>query len=696
MQACLEAVFPFRLKPAFQRGDLPAWKTEERKMYLDSPDAGGGDVEKDAPARTDNGGGNRDLAATLHERFGFDAFKPGQREVIEHLLAGHSAAAVFPTGGGKSLCYQLPAVLLPGLTLVVSPLIALMKDQIDALAARGIAARRLDSTLTADGYREVMDEVRSGRLRMLYVAPERFNNERFREAIGRVRVSLFAVDEAHCISEWGHNFRPDYLKLAQFARLCRAERMFALTATATQRVLDDICREFRIEPQCAVRTGFYRPNLTLLTTPVDASQRDSELVERLRSRPPGPAIVYVTLQRTAEEVAARLVRAGFPARAYHAGMKDDDRAAVQDWFLGSDRGVVVATIAFGMGIDKANIRYIYHYNPPKSLENFAQEIGRAGRDGAPATCEVLFVPDDLNVLENFTYGDTPTAGAVTNLLGELFGLGDEFDVSFYELSASHDIRILVVRTLLCYLELLGYLEGGTPFYSSYRFQPLVSSAEILSHFEGERRTFLENVLRHAAKARTWFTLNADEVSHSLGCPRDRIVRALDYLAEQQWLELKAEGVRQRYRRLRLPENLSALAAKLHERTLQREKSEIDRLGQVLGLVRHDGCQVAALGAHFAERRDRPCGHCSWCLGGQKPVAVPERKVPEIDPNVWRRAATVREEHASVFCDPRVLARFLCGVSSPALVRAKLTRHDLFGALADVPFAKIHQHAAKKR
>src|SRR5690625_1721774 len=182
------------------------------------------------------------IRTALKQHFGYDAFRPGQEEVIEHLLAGQSAAAVFPAGGGKSLCYQLPALLLPGLTLVVSPLIALMKDQIDALAARGIAARRLDSSLSADEYRTVMNEVRDGSLRLLYVAPERFNNERFRHAIADVRVSLFAVDEAHCISEWGHNFRPDYLKLAEFAQQMQAERVLALTATATPEVLADICR----------------------------------------------------------------------------------------------------------------------------------------------------------------------------------------------------------------------------------------------------------------------------------------------------------------------------------------------------------------------------------------------------------------------------------------------------------------------
>jgi ATP-dependent DNA helicase RecQ len=238
----------------------------------------------------------------LRQHFGFEGFLPGQKAVIEHLLSGHSAAAVFPTGSGKSLCYQLPALLLPGLTLVVSPLIALMKDQIDALARRGIAAARLDSTLDANQHRAVMDRVRSGELRLLYVAPERFNNERFRESIAPVRISLFAVDEAHCISEWGHNFRPDYLKLAGFARDCGAERVLALTATATERVLEDICGNLEIDPERAVRTGFYRPNLAISTIPVRAAERDSVLLDSLRAGPSGSTIVYVTLQRSDDDI----------------------------------------------------------------------------------------------------------------------------------------------------------------------------------------------------------------------------------------------------------------------------------------------------------------------------------------------------------------------------------------------------------
>ena len=216
--------------------------------------------------------------------------------------------------------------------------------------------------------------------------------------------------------------------------------------------------------------------------------------------------------------------------------------------MNSTSGIVVATIAFGMGIDKADIRYVYHYNPPKSLENYSQEIGRAGRDGLPAVCEMLLCPDDLNPLENFAFGDTPSRAAVDRLLKEVFDQGPEFDVSYYELSGLCDIRPLVVRTLLTYLELDGFLAGGTPFFSSYRFQPLRSSAEILAEFDGERRQFLRRIFQHAKKARTWFQIDLNEVARALDAPRDRVVRALDYLGERGWLKVDVSGTRHRYRR----------------------------------------------------------------------------------------------------------------------------------------------------
>ncbi|MEN8178242.1 MAG: RecQ family ATP-dependent DNA helicase [Pseudomonadota bacterium] len=632
------------------------------------------------------------IQTALQQYFGFTELRPGQQAVMQHLLDGHSAAAVFPTGGGKSLCYQLPALLLPGVTLVVSPLIALMKDQIDALTTRGISACRLDSSLSADEYRKVVQRLRSGELRLLYVAPERFNNERFRAMLKPIRIALFAVDEAHCISEWGHNFRPDYLKLAGFARQFGAERILALTATATPTVLDDICRLFGIEPDCAVGTGFYRPNLHIDTRVVEGSERDRVLLEAIGLNPPGPAIIYVTLQKTAEEVAQRLADAGLPARAYHAGLKDEIRNQVQEWFMTSSNAIVVATIAFGMGVDKADIRAVYHYNLPKSLENYSQEIGRAGRDGAPSVCQMLACPDDLNVLENFVYGDTPDKTALSSLINELFAQEQSFDVSLYTLSARHDIRPLVLRTLLTYLELAGYLESGTPFYADYKFKPLQSSAEILSRFQGERRDFLAALFRRAVKGRIWFSIDPAEAATSLQTTRNRIVLALEWLGEQQLLEVKVAGIRHRFQLLRQPDAIEALTEELHQRMVKREEAEIHRLQQVLDLVTLDGCQSNALAHHFGEQRDAPCGHCSWCQRGKS--ELPPRQAQTISDAFWQEISVVRQEQSEILAQPRLLSRFLCGITSPRLSRSKLTRHPLFGSLENVSFRKVLSQAQK--
>jgi ATP-dependent DNA helicase RecQ len=621
----------------------------------------------------------------LTARFGFEAFRPGQAQVVDALLAGRSALAVFPTGAGKSLCYQLPALLLDGVTVVVSPLIALMKDQIDFLTARGIDAARLDSSLGADEARAVSARMRSGTLRLLYVAPERFNNERFLAQLGETPIALFAVDEAHCISEWGHNFRPDYLKLAARARELGAERVLALTATATPAVAEDIRRGFGIAEADSVVTGFYRPNLTLLTTPVAREERDQALGERLRDRPPGSTIVYVTLQRTAVEVAHLLAEAGVPARPYHAGMSADDRVATQNWWTASDRNVVVATIAFGMGIDKADVRAVYHYNLPKSLESYSQEVGRAGRDGRPSTCELLACVDDVPALENFAYGDTPTREAVGALLAEVLAHepGEEFDVSEYDLSARHDIRQLVLRTILTYLELDGLLRQGTPFYAGYRLRPLEGELDdVAARFEGERADFLRGLFASGKTGRTWTSIDPD------GPDRRRILAALEYLEEQGLIELRAEEVRQRYTLLEQPASVDGVVDQVVARLERREVSETQRVARVVALVEHDGCQVRELAAYFGEERAEPCGHCTHCLAGKQLLDAPAT-YPEIDELVDRgEVERARAEHPGALGAPRQLARWLCGISSPATTRAKLTREPLFGTLSEQRFADV--------
>jgi ATP-dependent DNA helicase RecQ len=637
-------------------------------------------------------GNDQRTLGVLAARFGFASFRPGQQQVVEALLADRSALAVFPTGAGKSLCYQLPALLLDGVTVVVSPLIALMKDQIDFLVRQGVEAARLDSSLGPDEVRDVSDRLRSGRLKLLYVAPERFNNERFLAQLAKTKIALFVVDEAHCISEWGHNFRPDYLKLAARARELGAGRVLALTATATPAVVADIREGFGIEAADVVVTGFYRPNLTLRTTPVRAAARDQLLIDRLRERPPGTTIVYVTLQRTALRVASLLAAAGLPARPYHAGMSAEDRVAVQEWWSSSDRNVVVATIAFGMGIDKADVRYVYHLNLPKGLESYSQEIGRAGRDGAPSVCELFACRDDVPTLENFAFGDTPTREVLAGLLDELFAneVGLQFAVSEYEVSARHDVRPLVLKTILTYLELDGFLRQGTPFYAGYSLRPRNGSLdEVFAAFDPARADFLRRLVASGKTGRMWTTIDPDWAAGTLGEERGRIVAALGYLEQQGLVELKAADARQRYTVLQRPDSPGDLLDRLVDRFDRREQAETDRIERVLSLVTHDGCQVLGLVGYFGETRDEPCGHCSFCLQGHA-QQLPEAAIPPAIETLVDRGAlrALQAAHPDALGASRQRARFLCGITSPATTRAKLTREPLFGVLADRRFAEV--------
>ncbi len=625
-------------------------------------------------------------ATILGEVFKLSEFRPGQEAAIDRLLAGRSVLAVFPTGAGKSLCYQLPALMLDGVTLVVSPLIALMKDQVDALRGKGVAAARLDSSLTPRETAEIQDLLAQGRIRILYVAPERLSSERFVNRLRSLRIPLLAVDEAHCISEWGHNFRPDYLKIARIARDLNVGRVLALTATATPSVAADVRRGFGIADDDHVQIGFHRPNLEMRVTPCSARERTDLLIERVQAHA-GPTIIYVTLQKTSEEVADRLAASGIAARAYHAGLETDERTAVQDAFMRGEVRVVVATIAFGMGIDKADIRAVYHFNAPKTLENYAQEIGRAGRDGLPSRCEVFACGDDRTVLENFTFGDTPTRPALEALVRSLTGSGDRFDVSHYDLSQDNDIRPLVVSTAITYLELDGTLAHVSPFYSEYKLKLARPVDEIVAKFDPDRASFLRAVFAQTKKARVWETLVLAEAARALGEPRERIQKALDYLEEKGDLVAQVSGLRHAYRLLRPPEDVAALVDRLHALFAKREERDIERTASVFRFLEHPGCLARELVGYFGEQLPSDCGQCSSCRGERsRKVPVPSaRPLGEAEAAV---VAKLQAEGHRALREPRALARFLCGLPSPATSRAKLSRDSRFGVWREIGFGSV--------
>jgi ATP-dependent DNA helicase RecQ len=373
----------------------------------------------------------------LEKYFGFREFLDAQEEVISAIVAGSDALVVMPTGGGKSLCYQLPALLLEGTTVVVSPLIALMKDQVDALQRRGISATLINSTLSPPEQQERIRALARGEYKLVYIAPERFRSRSFLEALGQSTIALFAVDEAHCLSMWGHDFRPDYFRLGEVLETLGRPQVAAFTATATPDVRRDILTQLALREPREFVAGFARPNLKLMITPVgneaEKYRRLNALIEEHKT-----GIVYCSTRKRVEAVAETLSLASISSILYHGGMTDEEREKAQNAFMQGKRDIVVATNAFGMGIDRADIRFVAHFDVPGSVEAYYQEAGRAGRDGEAATCELLFNHADTRVQEFFIEGSNPPPEFIVQtweMLRREAGENHELQMSIKEMAA---------------------------------------------------------------------------------------------------------------------------------------------------------------------------------------------------------------------------------------------------------------------
>jgi len=597
------------------------------------------------------------LQQSLQTTFGFKAFREGQEQTITQLLAGQSTLSIFPTGSGKSLCYQLTALHLPHLTLVVSPLLALMKDQLAFLASKGINAASIDSTLKGNEAQTVMTGVRSGEIKVLMVSVERFKNERFRQFIESVPVSMLVVDEAHCISEWGHNFRPDYLKLPSYSQALNIPLVLLLTATATRKVKQDMAAKFAIQTEHIVQTGFYRPNLDLSVLPVTQTHKNTQL-EQIIYAQQGAGIVYVTLQHSAETVAQYLIQQGVNACAYHAGFDSDTRSQIQQDFMAGKIQVIVATIAFGMGIDKSDIRFVIHYDLPKSIENYSQEIGRAGRDGLPSQCFTLANLDGLNTVENFVYGDTPEFTGIEMLLNTIKsevisnaynnGAEGKWELQILQLSNAVNIKQLPLKTLLVQLELAGVIEPLYAYFADFKIKLLKPKADILNSFNEQRKAFLTTIFNATAFKKVWGSLNFDTLLQDKTIDRNRVIAALEYLQEQQLIVLETKGMTEVFN-INLNELADpSLCQDLYNYFKGNEEKEIKRIATLVRFFQLDTCLTVNLARYFDDKRFDDtffdgnrfddaasthnssvpqCGHCSVCRGQVAALEHSQAQIP---------------------------------------------------------------------
>lgn len=563
---------------------------------------------------------SQDLHEALARHFGLATFREGQREVIEALLGGRSTLAVMPTGRGKSLCYQLPAMLLPGVTLVVSPLIALMKDQVDALETRGIPATFINSSLDSPVQADRIEAMAAGAYRLVYVAPERFRHRAFLEGLKRTRVSLLAIDEAHCLSQWGHDFRPDYLRLKNAVAACGHPVVLAATATATPEVRDDILAQLQLADPLVVVSGFDRPNLRYVVRFTPGEEQKLAKLDEVLGKLSGAAIVYAATRKNVEVVAEHLAARGEAVTAYHAGLDEGARSSAQDRFMSGDARVVVATNAFGMGVDKADVRAVIHFDLPGTLEAYYQEAGRAGRDGHAAFCVLLFSPADRYLQEFFIEGSCPRPDTIRAVYRILADRPEE------ELYLSHEAinRLLpakahdmAIGTCLTHLERGGLLERLARGAAVAHLRLLDPQAR--APRSAVQQALLDH-LRNDPHGTAGLAVELGGLAARLGVEREALHHALLALRQKAAIDYappaRARGVRLLKR---VEDPLADMDVAFLEAKQAREIGKLERM-VAFAYARH--CRRNAILDYFGERLAGGCGRCDVCNGRVDPAIAP--------------------------------------------------------------------------
>jgi len=568
----------------------------------------------------------QELLELLKIHYGFNSFRPGQEKVIDNILAGRSTVVIMPTGGGKSLCYQLPALVLDGVTLVISPLIALMKDQVDGLHKIGLPATFINSSISQAETANRLEAVKAGNYKLLYIAPERFYSSEFMAALKEIKVSLFAIDEAHCISQWGHDFRPSYLKLKSAIELLGNPTAAAFTATATLEVREDIIKQLGLNQPDLVITGFARPNLQFGVINTQDSRKPQFVLDAINSLPDGSGIIYVGTRSRADELLQTLLANNIEAVSYHAGMEAEDRKWVQENFMKGKAKVIVATNAFGLGIDKRDIRFVIHYDMPGTIEAYYQEAGRAGRDGRQSFCLLLYSPRDRYLQEFFIKGDNPPPEIILEVYEALKGYpfddaqGRDSDVvliTYAEIAEmlSDSVPEMAVGTAIKILEREGYVTRSHDrvgqAYVKLKIEPakLVDSA--FSRAKAQKEKLEKLINKYGAEmARGWY-FNFEEAAEILGMKKDALSRLINKLKDLDLLEYLPPF---RGTELKILKRVAGHEVKLDFAALKYKlKHAYKKLDLMESYIYHNACRQKYILDYFGELEAHACAKCDNCL-----------------------------------------------------------------------------------
>jgi ATP-dependent DNA helicase RecQ len=631
------------------------------------------------------GQGSLDLKTELHRLFGFDTFQGRQETVIRQVLDGVDTLAIMPTGAGKSLCYQLPAMLLPGTTLVISPLIALMKDQYDSLPADVYERTTfINSTLDMDALSQRVADIVAGRYKLVYCAPERLRQEPFVEALRRARISLVVVDEAHCVSMWGHDFRPDYLFIGKCLPQLDNPTLLALTATATPQMRDEIGTQLgrNLRPVVA---SMFRPNLYYQVEEMaDKEQKLRRLVDICKQNS-GPGVVYARSREDCEQLAAMLRRSGVQAGHYHAGMDSEERTRAQEAFMLDRTRVIVATIAFGMGIDKGNVRFIVHFSPPDSLEGYVQESGRAGRDGRPAKCILFVTPGDKANLSRWKRQEQLKVEDLRAIFRELSrqipAAGEAGFVNLDLLETGDGAKTLdstMVRVGVSLLERVGLIvrHADAPRIANFVLTERGSRAE-----DGDLKR-----LRQALSLSVGDAARRDVgmLARDLGVLPPELERALLRWQDQGWIEYRGERRLPVIERLQAPRDVAEAINRMLE---TRDRAQQHQINQVVDYAANDGCRHQLLAAHLGEQIDECDSSCDNCAPpADRPTESGATQEVDLPDNPGQVIVECLASFPFGVGKPS-LARALTG-SAASNVRADRVRH--FGALAGASASAIQK------